>query len=186
MPSPVGHSLMGLIIYHVSARPALSHRWQHIGLCLFAANAPDLDFIPGLLVGNPNLYHHGVSHSVGFAILFAAGCSFVLVLLKSKSMWRDSIIFFCLYTSHIILDWLSIDTRAPYGVPFCWPLSDVYYIAPFAFLPDIRRISFSNIDFIASLFSFHNLWAICVEILLLAPFIFMTLILKKPASSSAN
>jgi hypothetical protein len=55
MPSPVGHSLMGFIIYHVSARRLLAHRWRLIGLYLFAANTPDLDFIPGLVLGNLNL-----------------------------------------------------------------------------------------------------------------------------------
>jgi inner membrane protein len=186
MPSPVGHSLMGLIIYRVSGRPVLSHRWQVIGLYLFAANAPDLDFIPGLSVGNPNLYHHGVSHSIGFAILFAAVCGLVLFLLKGKGVWRDVAIFFCLYTSHVILDWLSIDTRPPYGVPLIWPLSDAYYIAPIAFLPDIRRVSSSNLDFITSLFSLHNLWAVCAEVLLLCPFILALWLLRKSANSSAN
>jgi inner membrane protein len=174
---------MGFIIYHGAAKPTLSHPWRRIAFCLFAANAADLDFIPGLVVGNPNLYHHGVSHSLGFAVLFTACCGSVLVFLKSQRLWRDSAIYFCLYTSHIVLDWFSIDTTAPYGVPLFWPLSDVYYIAPIAFLADIRRVSFSNLDFITSLFSLHNLWAICAEILLLSPLAMVISILRKPANS---
>jgi len=43
-----------------------------VGLILpsaFMAVAPDLDFIPGIIVGKPTLYQQGLSHSLGFAVL---------------------------------------------------------------------------------------------------------------------
>lgn len=168
MPSPFGHSLMGYIIYRGAGRPYTASRWQDLLLYLFAANAADLDFIPGFLAGDPNRFHHGISHSLGFAVLFALAFSFLLELQKREPFRRNFAIFFSLYFSHIALDYFSIDVRLPYGEPFLWPLSDDYYMAPFAFLPGIERSS-SGIEFIPSLFSFHNLWAVTVECLLLLP-----------------
>lgn len=178
MPSPLGHSLMGCIIYKAMTRPVDLHGWQHIILYLFVANAPDLDFIPGFLVGDPNRYHHGISHSIGVAILFASALSFFLYFLKIDSLRRNFAIFFLLYFSHIILDYLSIDTGLPYGEIFFWPLSNEYYIAPFAFLPDIKRAS-SGSEFIPSLFSLHNLWAVSVEAILLLPILLLVLLLRR-------
>ena len=174
MPSPVGHSLMGYIIYRAAVGSNTVERWSLIALCVFAANAADLDFLPGLLVGDPGRYHHGPSHSLGFAVLFALACSFLLLLFKRAAIGWNFTIFFALYSSHIALDYLSIDTTAPYGVPLLWPLSDAYYIAPFAFLPGIRRAA-TSIEFIPSLFSLHNLWAASVECLLLLPFLLLFL-----------
>ena len=82
MPSPVGHSLMGYIIYRTTATAVVVQRMQLIVFYLLVANAADLDFIPGLLVGMPNRYHHGISHSVGFAALIAVACSLLMFFLK--------------------------------------------------------------------------------------------------------
>jgi len=185
MPSPVGHSLMGYIIFRATKRPVEGHRWPPIVLYLFSANTPDLDFIPGFLVGDPHRYHHGISHSIGFAVLFALTFSFSLFLRKPDSFKRNFVIFFSLYFSHIVLDYFSIDTSLPYGVPFFWPLSNTYYIAPFAFLPDIRR-ALSSSEFIPSLFSLHNLWAASVEFLLLFPMLLLVRVWRKRARVSAE
>jgi inner membrane protein len=177
MPSPVGHSLMGYLIYKAMPRPVAVHQWWLLPLYLFAANAADLDFLPGWLIGHPNRYHHGISHSIGFAILFALGLSLLLFLLKRATVWRNFAIFFCLYCSHIGLDYLSIDDSYPYGLPAFWPVSDEYYTATWAFLPGIIRSS-SGEEFVTSLFSLHNLWAVSVEVLLLVPFILLMVFFK--------
>ena len=98
---------MGYIVYRATAGQVGVHQWQPLALYLFAANAPDLDFIPGFLIGDPNRYHHGVSHSIGFAVLFALAFSLVLVLVKRGSIGRNFGTFFALYCSHIGLDYLS-------------------------------------------------------------------------------
>ena len=74
MPSPIGHSLTGWL---TAAWRDGSFKPVHPGrflLYVVVANGPDLDFIPGLLTGAPNLYHHGRSHSLGAGILFVCGC----------------------------------------------------------------------------------------------------------------
>jgi inner membrane protein len=185
MPSPVGHSLAGYIIYRATGQLIGLPRWQLLGLSLLSANLADLDFIPGLLADDPNRYHHGISHSIGFAALWAVACSLWLALAKKAAVRRTLPLFFALYGSHLALDWLSIDTSAPHGAPFLWPLNDAYYIAPFVFWPDIRRAN-SLGTFLPSLFSQHNLWAVSVECLVLLPVILLMGVLRDPANSIAK
>jgi hypothetical protein len=46
------HSLMGYLIYRAADHVG-EKRWRTVAVFLFAANIPDLDFIPGLFVGDP-------------------------------------------------------------------------------------------------------------------------------------
>lgn len=183
MPSPVGHSIMGYIIYRAAAKRAGMHQWQLMALYLFAANVADLDFIPGLQMGDPDRYHHGITHSIGFAVLFALVFSLLGIL--GNAFRKNFGIFFLLYFSHIAFDYFSIDTSKPYGEPFFWPLTNDYYIAPFAFLPDIQRSAIGS-EFIPSLFSLHNLWAVSVECLLLFPLAMVTLALRRKTKASTE
>jgi inner membrane protein len=170
MPSPVGHSLIGYILYRGTNGSLKVHQWKLLALYLFAANAADLDFIPGFIIGDPNRYHHGISHSIGLALVFALAFSFLPFLQKRYSFKRNFSIFFFLYFSHIGLDYLSTDTGFPYGEPVLWPLSHEYYIASFAFLPDITRApSGTNTEVFLSLFSLHNFWAVNIELLIMLP-----------------
>jgi len=187
MSSPLGHSMMGYIIYRGIRRWQGVPRWRHLVFYLLAANAPDLDFLPGFLVGQPNLYHHGVSHSIGLALLFALLVSFLLLFLEGTPIKRNFAIFFCLYSSHLILDWLTLDTALPYGLPFFWPLTYEYYISPFPLFPDVSRASSSGLSFIASLFSLHNLRTVAVEFLLFTPFVWIvSSIEKRPISRESK
>jgi len=165
---------MGYFIFRVAERPAKSIQWPRLALYVFAANAPDLDFIPGLFLGEPGRFHHGPSHSLGFAVVFGLTLGTALALGKLGDSLRYSMIMFSLYFSHVLLDYLGNDTRAPFGVPLFWPLSDEYYISPAAIFLAIRRPSFSGVAFVTGLFSSHNLLAITVEFLLLWPLAWLT------------
>jgi inner membrane protein len=174
---------MGYFIYRATGETLGHTRWSTFALYCFGANAPDLDFIPGLLVGDPERYHHGPSHSIGFAIVFSLALGFLAAVFRLGDGMRKFIIFFSLYFSHVAVDCLSMDTSAPYGVPLLWPLSAEYYMAPFAFLPDIHRTAASTIvEFIASVFSLHNLWAATVESLMFLP-LFILMVVRRPARS---
>ena len=179
MPSPVGHTLMGYIVYIASNKATDNKQWKYIAFVLLAANAPDLDFIPGLLIGDPGKFHHGISHSIGFSFCLAVCFSVLLYFLKREKNGRNFAICFFICFSHIFLDYLTIDTSPPYGAPLFWPLSYTYYHAPFPILPDIQRVSTSNTDFITSLVSLHNLWAVSVEILILLPILLLLFAWKR-------
>src|SRR5206468_1583553 len=142
-------------------------------------NAPDLDFIPGLFIGEPNRFHHGPSHSLAFAALFGLSLGLVLHAMKIDSIRRGFPILVGLCLSHIGLDCLSIDTAAPYGMPLFWPVSHAYYYkAAIAFLPDIRR-SNSTTSFVTSLFSPHNFRSVAVECILFVPVVLVVLALRR-------
>lgn len=182
MPSPIGHSLMAYIMYRATPTSSPRVNLTRMGFYLLAANAADLDFIPGLLVGDPGLYHHGISHSLGFAALVAVVYGLLLMFATRQARWQPFVISFALWSSHIGLDYFSIDPGLPYGVPLFWPLSDAYYIAPFPFFPEIRRSQVSS-EFLASLVSLHNLWAISIELLVLGSSAVLMLVAQKLAKS---
>jgi inner membrane protein len=165
MPSPVGHSLIGYVIYCATGRRG-ELTWAVSALYLFAANAPDLDFLPGLMVGDLSRYHHGPSHSVGFAILFGIGAS----LFFSRRLYT-LIVASSLYFSHVVLDYLVQDPSPPHGVPLLWPLSYEYYMAPFAFFPRFDYLARSTHPMLVVIFSLHNLSTIATEIILLFPLV---------------
>jgi inner membrane protein len=168
MPSPLGHSLMGYIIFRATTRSIVSHHWKLIILCVFAANAPDLDFLPGLFVDDLSRYHHGPSHSVIFAVFFGilAGTLF------SRRIYAF-VMGFCLYLSHVLLDYLVQDPSPPLGVPLFWPFNAQYYMAPFApYRPFNYPASFAE-PVLSTLLSFHNLLTMLTEILFLLPLLLL-------------
>jgi membrane-bound metal-dependent hydrolase YbcI (DUF457 family) len=177
MASPLGHGLAGLLIYSNSFKE-LRRDWKFLLVCLFCALAPDLDILPGMLVGQPNLFHHGISHSLGFGLIVALVLS--LLYFRERASFRTFGTFFLLYSSHLFLDYIAIDTSLPYGAPFLWPLSDAYYLAPFAFLPDIHRSSESNFIFLFSLINTHNVFAATVELLIMVPLLFARSLRRQP------
>lgn len=72
MATPIGHALAGYSVYLVSQAGYDTRqrgKYELVLLSIFMAVAPDLDFIPGLLQGTPNLYHQGISHSLGLALV---------------------------------------------------------------------------------------------------------------------
>lgn len=169
---------MGYVICRVSTKQVRS-RLRIALLYLLGANAPDLDFIPGFLIGEPGRYHHGITHSIGFALLIAFAFSLFLYLRTGVWIVRTFAICFCVYFSHIFLDYFSMDTSEPYGVPLFWPLSDKYYMAPFAVFLDVQRLHSFSSTFIPGLFSSHNFWAMCIELVVFVPIIFLLFKLRR-------
>lgn len=173
MPTPVGHTLAGLSIYFISNKKVDSLRelWGFIPFFI-ATLAADLDFIPGLIIGEPNIYHHGVTHSIFTSIFFA----FIFSLIFSLNrVFRDRfLIFSSLFLSHILLDYFSLDTGFPYGIPLFWPFSNKYFYPDMPVFLDIQRESVGNL-----LFSYHNWLAVLRELLILGPVAVLSLIYNR-------
>jgi len=162
MATPVGHYLLGLSITQVFSHEQAEKRrgvWLATIACL-----PDLDVIPGLFAGNLTQFHHGASHSFAAAAAFSVGG---LLFLKWWG-WRLSLglffLLFFLYASHAILDFFTLDTGEPYGVPLFWPWILETYQSPWLLLPNVQHTR-------SPLLSSHNLFLTLREGLVFLPLI---------------
>jgi inner membrane protein len=113
------------------------------------AVAPDLD----LLVGT----HRGASHSVGAALI--AGAAAWIVLRSPR--WAAAAAL--AWGSHVLLDWLSNDTRPPIGIRALWPVSREYYKSAIEIFPPVSR------RYWEARFWVYNLRAVAAELILLGP-----------------
>ena len=177
MPSPIGHALSGLAIRQ--GRPGIffSTPWLEAIFFLFLANFPDLDFLPGILTGHPNIYHHGIFHSLGAAVAVAAAGGGFFFLLKRR-FWAATAMIFFTFALHLVLDFFGKDFAAPFGMPVFWPFSYRYYLADKPFLLNIER-SVNSTDFFPSLFNAHNLKAVLIEITVLGSLPVLAVIVRR-------
>lgn len=178
MSSPFGHSIAGYFVAVFETRT-----WKVINLrklisYIFIANAADLDLIPGFIIGKPNLFHHGASHSLCAAVLFSIAAAFFMGS-KEKHYIKMVSIAFCLYVSHLFFDYLSVDGRPPIGIPVFWPLSNEYFIFPYPFLPPVMHSSVDHAttgQFLNALFSIHNLYVMLIELAVTMPLLIILII----------
>jgi inner membrane protein len=137
------------------------------------ANVPDLDFLPGLLIGEPSAFHRGITHTVlGVAVataLFALLLPRLRVLHEDTPPWGGWVFFvFVALASHLLVDVVSIDTRPPpNGTMVLWPFSDHRFYFPFTGLGDIPLDRQSRVGFLRSLWSPEALLAWGREVVLL-------------------
>lgn len=180
MSSPFGHSLAGYVISSYKFKTLKPQNVKLLFFYIFIANTPDLDFLPGLIIGKLNLYHHGISHSLGAAILISFVLAFFINWKHHKHIRSDFLLFLSLYCSHLLLDYLCFDSRPPLGIPLFWPLSNKYYIFPL--LPGVRHSALDHAtieEFLEGIFSSHNLYVIFLEFIMMIPFILLLLLLKR-------
>lgn len=113
------------------------------------AAAPDLD----LLVHS----HRAESHSVGAALI----AGLVALAITRRPRWAVAVTL--AWASHVLLDWLSNDTRPPLGVMALWPFTRDYFKASVEIFPPVSR------RYWESRFWIYNLKALAVELLVLMP-----------------
>ncbi|RPI28087.1 MAG: metal-dependent hydrolase [Acidobacteria bacterium] len=173
MATPVGHGLAGLSLLWLAGRFFSGLRPMRLAwLAIFFALLPDFDFLPGLLIGKPAAFHHGISHSLGFGLL----ASLIGSLSARRSTRRPTgviflLLFFC-YSSHLLLDYFGNDARPPYGIPVFWPVTSELYLSPIPLFPGVRHVRHTDghvYEWVRGVFSWHNVWGIAVETLLLLP-----------------
>ncbi len=148
MASPLGHTLGGLTLYLLTRRDRDRPLWSPLAAMgvILAANAPDLDFLPGLILdGDASLWHHRLTHSLVFALL-VCGCVLAACMLQKnlrKAAGRASLLAGGLVLLHLALDLVTEDTSPPIGMQLYWPFSRVYVLAPWAFLDSVPRVPVS-------------------------------------------
>lgn len=138
MATPLGHSLLGVAAGALACERVTKVNWRLVGLFILAGNAPDLDFVPGLLIGDINRFHQGASHS------FVAAAVFALIAASLAPWFRVSrpriiVAVSAAYVSHLVLDLFCRDARAPYGIPLFWPFHAGHFAGPFTIFSGIRH-----------------------------------------------
>ena len=124
MPSPLGHALGGAAVGLVAGR-LQPIAWRIPAVLGLIACLPDLDLFTS--------QHSGMTHSIGFAVL--AG----LVALAGSGSCRFALAAAAAYGSHVLFDWLGLDTAPPLGVMALWPFSTDFYMSPWTPLPPVSR-----------------------------------------------
>lgn len=161
----MGHTLAGLAVWAISERRkplkdllnARSLGWA--GLCVVASNIPDADFISitssGLIFSGK--FHHGITHSIGFAVGLGALVWVWAKIRKSEFAARAAILTTCCYTSHIFMDLFNIDSYPANGIglPALWPFTDTYFSLPV--FPGADR---------ADIVSLYNVVSVGLEVLI--------------------
>src|SRR5919108_5246228 len=179
--TPIGHSLAGYAIYNFSVAPTNHNRVKLAFLCIFMATAADLDFLPGIIVGRPHLYHHTITHSLVFAFiasLVIAG----IVSIRMKPFSRIFSLCFISYLSHIFIDFFEFSGHHSHrggisgGMPLFWPISKEKFFSPIALYLAFhydRLPSASTMEWIKSMLDLYNFSAIVHEVVLILPFILL-------------
>ncbi len=131
------HAVGGYLAYE-AVRPAGRHRPALLAAAVVLANAPDFDFLPGIVLGRPGAFHRGVSHTV----LAAAAVAVAAGLLAAWRRWGPRPGWWArfaalAYGSHLVLDFFTVDVVAPHGARFLWPFWDAWLISPLTVLREI-------------------------------------------------
>jgi hypothetical protein len=122
MPSPVAHILAGGFLYLAGTTRKPASRLI-LGATISASIAPDFDFLPGFLIGKPSAFHHGISHSSGFAVLFGTAVFLMLRCSNHRDVAiRATLMASFAYGFHAVLDAVSVGEGAK-AVPLLWPFS---------------------------------------------------------------
>lgn len=168
MPSPIGHTIAGFCGYLFAPKGLIPKpQLNTLIASVILANLPDVDILPGLLLGNPTLFHRQGTHSITAGIVVG-----ILVLVLGRR-WRQASIRLglwaaALYLSHIFLDLLVTDPSSPRGVQLFWPFSDAYFISPITVFGGFNYFN-PELGMIRSMLTVKNLMTVIREFALMLP-----------------
>ena len=193
MPLPVSHALAGATLWaaldrDAGARPLPRGAVGRLALAVLLANAADLDLVPGLLVGEPNRFHHTGSHSLTAAWSRARRWpGWPLSSRRLGGSAATAAMVVALLCSHVVLDLLTHDPSPPHGVPALWPLTTARLQGPAWFARGDKLPGPAGaLAFAASMLSLHNLRAAARELLLLGPPLLLVLAWRRLRAARAR
>jgi len=177
--SPIGHSIIGLALTEAGNPSAPSRRWWY-ALALLSVNFADLDFLPGLLIGDINRFHRSITHSLVAALIFGVCVALVARLWRAPAV-RAGVLATVLYTTHLLVDFLSGNPSEISGQPLLWPFFRDDVMSPWSPLTGVFHGGPGDgfWEFVQIVFSWQNLETILVEALVFAPLLLLALVLRR-------
>jgi inner membrane protein len=128
MALPIAHAAAGYLVHRATLDGRTSTgAWQRAAVFMFVANLPDFDFLVGFVLGFPGMVHRGASHTVLAAVCFGIAAGAVARWRWHERFAPAALAFGVAYASHLLVDYLTIDSRPPAGGQFLWPFSDAYF-----------------------------------------------------------
>ena len=170
MSTPIGHTVIGLTLFKLMPLADTNSKLISFLLVAIAANAPDLDFIPGILVGDFNRYHQQYSHSLifvgGFAVLV-----FLLFFKQRDKRLQLGLVAGALYASHLLIDLITYDGAQPVGLPLLWPFSSQLFHSPYTLFGGILHGQAGDnfINALRDIMQLSNLKVVAIEIIVTLP-----------------
>jgi inner membrane protein len=190
MPLPIAHSMAGYAIAEATNFRLANNKWLNVSIFMALANLPDIDFLPGFLLGEPNRYHHQETHSIGFAL--AAGLCGALILWwwHRRKMARQDVAetqnsfgtYFLIVAgavfSHCVLDLFTLDSWPPHGMPLLWPLLERYFDVRWDVFLSVRK-SDDSATFFSTLWQWFNFKIALREFLIMAPLVGLIQLIRR-------
>jgi len=136
MPSPIAHGAAGFLL-HRSLRRRLPEGCRGVaGALLLVAFSllPDLDFVPGLLLGDLEGWHNQASHSFAFGVLAAVPVAAVVARLAGGGFGLWYLVALLGYQGHVVMDYFTWGR----GVKLLWPFSDLRWAPPVTLFYGVR------------------------------------------------
>lgn len=184
MATPLGHGLLGAGL-GLTGNPGVQRPWIWFAFLAFSAVVADFDFLPGLLVGDINRWHHQGSHSLLAAVVWAVMTGLFFAWSASRrARYRwvvAGVVAGLAYASHLLLDCLTTDTREPLGIPLLWPLSDRAFLAPVTPIPGVRHgvPGDSLVSVLEAVFSLSNFYGALIECAVVLPLLLLLWIMRR-------
>ena len=147
MPSPIGHALAGLAAAlgadlvpgrraWRTAPPSASLFLRAGGtltvICLALAVFPDIDLLFRA--------HRSVTHSVTAVAIVTIIAGVVTDRVTQRPVARVALMCGAAYATHLLLDWMAVDTYPPYGIQLFWPFSSRWYMSSLSVFPQTERL----------------------------------------------
>lgn len=170
--------MFGYLIYSFKPEIKIADEWRKILFVLMAANLADIDYLFGFFIGKPNAYHHQFTHSFLFGLIVSILLAFVYNKFFEASYQKSLLLIFMIYSSHLVIDFLTMDTSFPYGEQIFWPFSNQYYLSPVSIFRDVQKGQTTG-SFFQALFSGYNFITILSETVIFVVFALPVYLIKK-------
>jgi len=178
MPSPIAHSILGFACGCGLLALVPRKCWALVLLAFIGLGcAPDIDYLPGLLRGDFNAWHHVYTHSMVWCLLVSAGAWLLWRAIEWRASWIDLAWILLALGSHLLADWFTEDRSAPFGIMLAWPLSESYSTGPVALFGAMEKHT------LWSILNWNNLQPALLELLITLPLLVLALLWWKRSAS---